>query len=171
MDLRDPVGDVLRQWRNARRMKASGCHHDFASGELTSIGCDAESPVTGWRQALNGRSERHRCAYDLSIAGDSCCDLSAAHEPVRICAVVCPSRERRGPVRGDKSELFPAVLPCSAKTVSAFDHQVLTTYFGQETRDSEPDVTRPYDQNIDGLRQGHIDLLSVISCWQCHLIF
>src|SRR5215470_18301827 len=160
MDLSDPVGDVLRQWRNARRMKAPGCHHDFASGELTSIGCDPESSVTGWRQTLNCRSERYGCSHDLSISGDSCCDLSAAHEPVRICAVVCPSRKRRGPVRGDKSELFPAVLPCSAKAVTALDDQVLATRFSQETRHGEPDVTRPYDQNIDGLRQRHIDLLS-----------
>jgi|SRR5215471_8303666 len=127
--------------------------------ELTSIGCDPESSVTGWRQTLNCRSERYRSAHDLSIAGDSCYDLGAAHEPVRICAVVCPSRKRRGPIRGDKSELFPAVLPCSAKAVTALDHQVLAARFSQETRHSEPDVTRPYDQNIDGLRQRPIDLL------------
>jgi hypothetical protein len=37
---------------------------------------------------------------------------------------------------------------------------MFTTRFSQETRHGEPDVTRPYDQNIDGLRQRHIDLLS-----------
>ena len=76
-------------------------------------------------KALYGRAESHRCADDVRIACNPRRDLVAAHEPIRIGAVVRPTWKLGRPVRGDQGELVPPVLPGAAECVTALDDLVL----------------------------------------------
>jgi hypothetical protein len=128
---------------------APGRDHHLARRYLTTARRDAKSADVVGRHARDVGAERHGRADDLRVARDPGRDLVAAHEPVRIAAVVRPTGQRRRPVRGDERELVPAVPPAAAERVAALDDDVLTARLGQEVGHRQAGVAGADDQDVD----------------------
>jgi hypothetical protein len=99
------------------------------------------------------RAERDGRLHDIGVAGDAAGNLLASHEAVRIRSIVGPAREGRRPVRGDESELVPAILPSAAETAATLDHDVLTPRLREKARHRKAGVAGADHQHIHAVRQ------------------
>ena len=127
-------------------------------GHVAAAGPGEEAPAVQRRQPpRTSVASATGAPHDLRVAGDPVRDLVAAHEAVRVRAVVGPAGEGGGPVRGHERELVPAVPPASAQAIAALDDQVLAARVGQQRGHRQAGVTDAHHQHVHVVRQRDAD--------------
>ena len=125
MELGDSRCDARSRRRDQRDVVAARGDDDPPRGDVAAIRPRSEWAILLRRESLDRGPERDRRVDDIRVAGDAFDDRIAAHEAVRVGAVVGPTRERGNPVWRDERERVPAVLPTSAEPVAPLEHEVL----------------------------------------------